>query len=583
MKIFKKESLESLRQKVDLVDLLSSHLRLIRAGASYKALCPFHEEKTPSFIVQSGDTHYHCFGCSAHGDAISFLMNYQKLTFQEAVESLAERYGLILEYEDNRGEKETFDKKDLKDALQKAQKFFNFCLLHTKDGHEALQYLYKRGLDLNFIRTFQIGYAPKGELFLKVAAEQKIPLVTLKDAGLVSNNTGKYKEFFSDRITIPIHDQLGNVIGFSARKFKEETFGPKYINTPETPLFKKSKILFGLNYCRRRIAKEKKAIIVEGQFDALRLISAGFDYTVAGQGTAFGERHVQELLNLGVNKVFLSLDPDTAGQEATEKIGNLLQKEAIEVRVVELPEKYDPDAFIRKTNSAAFENLLTDSIDFLNFLVKKYSKSFDNSPAGKNSLVTLLTKKIEDWRHPLLIFESLKELSNLTNTPLSLLKKNAVVDIKVEDKKIEIDADKILECDLLRWLFVTGDENLIRIAKKNLKESHFKIPSCRSLYCKYIERFNAGAALDLISWHIELEDSLEEKSLLSIILEKKINQEKSKAFFLATIQKILDRAWMEEREKIKNQINSKGNSEESLLELAKKFDDLKRPKPIIVT
>src|SRR5262249_1487277 len=159
----------------------------------------------------------------------------------------------------------------------------------------------------------------------------------------------------SERITFPICDAAGAVIGFSARKYLETTFGGKYINTPETPLFKKSRVLFGLNFSRRRIAKEKKAIIVEGQIDALRLIKAGFNLTVAGQGTAFGEGHVKELLNLGVSEVFLALDGDEAGREATHKIGNLFQKEGIEVRVVNLPGKSDPDTFLKEKGPEAFQ------------------------------------------------------------------------------------------------------------------------------------------------------------------------------------------------------------------------------------
>ncbi len=157
------------------------------------------------------------------------------------------------------------------------------------------------------------------------------------------------------------------MIGFSARKYKEETFGGKYVNTPETPLFKKSRVLFGLNYSRKRIAKERSAIIVEGQIDALRLIAEGFNCTVAGQGTAFGEGHVKELLNLGLNQVYLCLDSDPAGQEAASKIGNLFQKEGVEVKVATLPAGHDPDSFIRQNGLEGMICLLENSIDYLSY------------------------------------------------------------------------------------------------------------------------------------------------------------------------------------------------------------------------
>ena len=333
MAVFTKDSLETLRQRIDLVDLLSSHIELKRTGAAYKALCPFHDE-TPSFTIQKGDTHYHCFGCGAHGDAIQFLMEHVKMSFSDAVESLAQRFHVHLERAEETAEKKGPSKAVLKAALEHACRFYHFMLLHSPQGHIVLQYLYKRGLDLDFIRHFQAGWAPPTPGMMRHVLHDK--LVTddiMVDAGLLqAREGGGFRDFFSDRITFPIRDASSTVIGFSARKYKEETFGGKYVNTPETPLFKKSKVLFGLNYSRKRIAKDRKAIIVEGQIDALRLIQAGFNFTVAGQGTAFGEGHVKELTTLGINQAYLALDGDDAGQQAAYKIGNLFQKEGVEVR-----------------------------------------------------------------------------------------------------------------------------------------------------------------------------------------------------------------------------------------------------------
>jgi DNA primase len=346
--MFTKESLELLRQRIDLAEVLSAHLSLQRSGAAYKALCPFHEEKTPSFVVQKGDTHYHCFGCGAHGDAIAFLMTHVKMGFTEAVESLAERFQVTLEKsEEPQGERGP-SKAQLKNALELASDLYHHLLLHSAEGQVALRYLYERGLDLEFIRQFQVGYAPRmPHLLMQYLNSHQIDERIQESAGLVSiTQTGRRRDFFSDRITFPIRDALGAVIGFSARKFKEETFGGKYINTSETPLFKKSRVLFGLSYSRARIAKEAKAIIVEGQIDCLRLIHSGFNYAVAGQGTAFGEEHVKELVQLGVKRVYLALDGDHAGQEAASKIGNFFQKRGVDVLVVSLPDGTDPDSVL---------------------------------------------------------------------------------------------------------------------------------------------------------------------------------------------------------------------------------------------
>lgn len=246
MAIFSKESLETLRQRVDLVDVLSSHMDLKRSGASYKGLCPFHDEKTPSFTIQKGDTHYHCFGCGAHGDAIHFLMTHLKMSFLDAVESLAQRFNVPLQQVESAEETKGPNKGALKEALDIASNFYQLILLHTKEGHEALHYLFKRGIDIEFVRRFRIGLAPQEPGMLRKIMHAKfIKDEILEHAGLIARaRDNGWRDFFQDRITFPICDATGAVIGFSARKYKENTFGGKYINTAETPLFKKSRTLF---------------------------------------------------------------------------------------------------------------------------------------------------------------------------------------------------------------------------------------------------------------------------------------------------------------------------------------------------
>lgn len=267
MRIFTKESLETLRQRIDLVEVLNGHIDLKKSGAAYKGLCPFHDEKTPSFMIQKGDTHYHCFGCGAHGDAIQFLMTHLKISFMDAVENLAQRFNVPLQEVEKGDDNQGPNKSVLKDALEKACRFYNFFLLHTEEGHRALQYLYSRGIDLDFINTFGIGLAPRsGGIFRKMMHAQFVKDTTMIDAGLMApSSSGGYRDFFYDRITFPIRDAHGAVIGFSARKYHDDTFGGKYVNTSETALFKKSRVLYGLNYSRKRIVKERQTIIVEGR------------------------------------------------------------------------------------------------------------------------------------------------------------------------------------------------------------------------------------------------------------------------------------------------------------------------------
>ncbi len=589
MPSFSRASLELLRSRVDLVEVLSPHIKLQRSGAAYKALCPFHEEKSPSFVIQRGDSHYHCFGCGAHGDAIQFLMTHLRMSFFEAVEMLAEKFHVHLEETQGESGHKGPPKTMLKEALERACRFYQFALLHTMEGRVALDYLYHRGIDLDFIKTFQIGLAPKQpQVFVKAMREQKVFEDVLEAAGLLSSNKW---EFFSDRITIPIRDATGAVIGFSARKFKTDTFGGKYINTPETALFKKSKVLFGLSYCRKRIMKERKAMIVEGQIDALRLIYSGFNWTVAGQGTAFGEEHAKELIQLGVHQVYLALDGDTAGREAAVKIGHLFQKEGIEVFVVPLPEKCDPDLMLQEKGPEEWQKLIEASGDYLSFLVEHLSQTINiQSPAGKNELVQTIAKRIRDWDHPLMVHESLRKLARLTQTPENLLSVHEGAPPQVHIKRqasvtfTDIDPDRILEADLLRWLILMGPgmPQLIEVAEWNLQPKHFRHPSSRGLYEKYIAAAKNGQPCDLLSLAIDLEQA-EQQIFMAEVLQKKVNREKAYECFVETVQRILERQWMYEREEIKLKIYSGKCSEEEVLDLARKFDMIKKERPQVVT
>lgn len=582
--MYNKDSLELLKSRIDLIEVLSPHMKLQKAGAAYKGLCPFHEEKSPSFVVQRGDSHYHCFGCGAHGDAIQFLMTHLRMNFVEAVENLAEKFNVQLIETEKDDRPKGPSKTVLKDALERACRFYQFMLLHTLEGHGALDYLYSRGITLDFIHQFQIGLAPKqGQVFLKTMWEQKIPNAVLEEAGLFKNG----REFFSDRITIPIMDAVGSVIGFSCRKYKTDTFGGKYINTPETPLFKKSKVLFGLSFSRKTITKDKKALIVEGQIDALRLIYSGFPWTVAGQGTAFGEEQAKELIHLGVKQVYLALDGDTAGQEAAVKIGNIFQKEGIDVQVVPLPEKSDPDLILREKGPEQWQKLLDASIDYLTFLVNHLSKSINiQTPAGKNDLVQSIAKRIREWDHPLMVHESLRKLARLTQTPESMLSTSEPPTPQVYIKHTssvtftEIDPDRILEADLLRWLFLMGETEpkLLALAQANLTTDHFRLAAGRSLFEKYLAAAQENKPRDLLTLAIDLEKA-EQQLFMAEILQKRVNRERAIPCFIETIQKMLERHWMHSREEIKLKIFSGQCSEEEVLTLARKFDEIKKIRP----
>lgn len=589
MALFTKESLETLRQRINIVDVISSYVELKRMGSVYKALCPFHDEKTPSFVVQSSDSHYHCYGCGAHGDAIQFLMEYQRMSFFDAVENLAQRFNVVMDYVEGGDEGKGISKKILKEALEQACCFYQCMLLHTEEGHKALHYLYARGVDDDFIKRFQLGLAPqRNGLLQQVLRAKGFDDEVLSEAGLLTpGRSGRLRDFFSTRITFPIRDVMGSVVGFSARKYTEDTYGGKYINTSETSLFKKSTTLFGLNYCRRRIAKERKAIIVEGQVDALRLIQHGFGVTVAALGTAFGEGHVKQLVDLGVNMIYLAMDGDDAGRDAACKVGDFFQRQGIEVYVLPMPVGKDPDSIIMEYGPTKFDELISKSIDYLTFLVGYFSRKIDvTTPAGKQELVHTITQRIREWENAVMIHESLRKLAKLIQVPEHLVGvgKEYVPQILVRKTStagsISIDPDRILESDLLRWLLMMGKDSgrFIEIACSHLKDEDFRVPVCRWVYHACREAYKEEQQIDLLSLAASGENE-DVQNFLEDISQKKVNKDRAEQHFVETIQSILNRNWMEECERIKTDIQSGRLSETDALELLKQFNQLKKNPP----
>ncbi|MCH9613035.1 MAG: DNA primase [Chlamydiia bacterium] len=596
MSTFTKESLNLLRDRIDLIEVISSHVQLKRTGGYYKGLCPFHTEKSPSFVVQKGDSHYHCFGCGAHGDALAFMMNYLKLSFVEAVETLAAKYQVQLDHADpdeaKKFNKQKSEEKEIKTALDQVANFYHFYLLHTPDGQAALEYLYERGIDLDFIHTFKVGYAPADSRlqFDYFQKEKLTPFILEKAAITKKDAKGKVYPFFSKRITFPITDNLGRIIGFSARKINEETFGPKYVNTSETAVFKKSKVLFGLSYSRRRIAKEHRAVIVEGQIDALRLIQEGLNITVAGQGTAFGQEHVNQLVKLGIHRVDLAFDGDNAGKEAAIKVGHMFQKEGVDVSVICFPPGLDPDGVLCEGGIEAFMGYMDRGIDYLNFLVDFHSENVNTqTPAGKNQLVKMISDKIHEWEHPLMVHEGLKKLANILQVPENVIdqKRGSAPPIAMRTQmsigSVNIDPDRILEVDLLRWIALVGqsDQSLVELICKNIHPDDFLVAACKRIYTKCLEVFEAEQSLDLIHIITSLEDT-EERLFLSEILSKKVQADRAQEGVTRGIEKILQRNWLLKRESIKTRIQRGGHTEDQLLSLAKEFDELKKNPPALV-
>jgi DNA primase len=336
----KDTSVEAVKAAANIVDLVEGRTRLRKVGGRYTGLCPFHQEKTPSFSVSPDRGTYHCFGCKVGGDAISFVRETESLDFVGAIEFLADRFHVPLEYEESSPEADAQRKRKerLYALLDQAAAFYERTLW-TDSGKAVQEYLASRGLKEEVCREFRLGLSPSGSTLTKKAREKGFNQEELAAAGLVSRRGGDY---FQRRLMFPLTDARGRVIAFQARKLHDDDpLRGKYVNSPESELFHKSNVLYGLNLARPAITKEDRAIVVEGNTDVIALRQAGLQPVVASMGTALTEHQLKELGRL-TERVFLCFDSDAAGEEATLRGMEAALGQGFDVRIVALPKGKDP-------------------------------------------------------------------------------------------------------------------------------------------------------------------------------------------------------------------------------------------------
>ena len=334
-------TVNEVKAAADMVELVSARTALRKVGGRYSGRCPFHEERTPSFSVNAVDKLYYCFGCGARGDVITFVRETEQLDFNEAVEWLAERFGVKIEREEvsPQAERERERRERLHELLELATRYYERHLWETKTGAPVREYLASRGLGEKVCKEFRLGLSPGGSRLVPKAVEKGFTIEEIGAAGL-ANRRGK--DYFTFRLMFPLADARGRVLGFSARKLRDDDpLRGKYVNSPEGALFHKSSILYGLNLARREIAKQERAVIVEGNTDVIAVRQSGLEPVVASMGTALTERQLKELGRL-CRRLYLCFDADAAGQEATLRGMELATAQGFDVRVVTLPPGLDP-------------------------------------------------------------------------------------------------------------------------------------------------------------------------------------------------------------------------------------------------
>jgi DNA primase len=404
------EFVEELKSRVDIVDVVSEYVELKRAGSQFKALCPFHPEKTPSFFVNPERQFFHCFGCGVGGDVISFVMKQEGLEFMEALEVLARRVGLSLEaLRPSRGVKGLRER--LLEANTMALRFYQRAL---KEPSEAMDYLRNRGLSEQAIEVFSLGYAPPGgDKLIQHLRAKGIQDETITKAGLArSSPEGRLIDMFRHRVVFPIFNPRADVVGFGGRTISDEQLGPKYLNSPETVLFKKSQELFGLYQAREGIKEKTYVIVTEGYLDVISAHQAGIRNVVAPLGTALTENQAR-VLKRYTEKVLLVFDSDEAGVNASKRAALVLLIEGLQPKVLLLPKGEDLDSFIKKKGIEALRRLFPKALAVVDF--------FLSLKGDRLKHVRTLTEAIGRVKDPILKGALLQELSEKARIPQEML------------------------------------------------------------------------------------------------------------------------------------------------------------------
>lgn len=417
---YKEDLIEEIRQHNDIVEVIGQYVHLEKKGGSYFGLCPFHNEKTPSFSVSGDKQMYYCFGCGNGGNVFTFLMEYENYNFQEAIAYLAERANIRLpEAEISEAERKRQQyKKSLYEANYLAAKYYYYCLTHESYGKVAKQYLQKRNISESTAKRFALGYATvyKDDLY-RFLAEKGFTPKQLLDAGLIVKDKGGkeiYYDRFFNRLMFPIWDSQNRIIAFGGRVFGDAL--PKYLNSPETEIFEKSKNLYGLHLAKS--SRKAYFLLVEGYMDVISLQEAGFENTVASLGTAFTKNHAH-LIKRYVQKVYICYDADNAGIQAALRAIPILKSEGIDTRVIELPDAKDPDEMIQKKGKEAFEKAVENAIPAFMFEIKQEAKKYNlNDPSDQ-------IRFSEEVVRRLLTLESKLEINNYRDAIIRQYRLNA--------------------------------------------------------------------------------------------------------------------------------------------------------------
>ncbi|MBN2281248.1 MAG: DNA primase [Candidatus Marinimicrobia bacterium] len=531
-------TIEQIKARADILDVISEVVTLTRRGANYVGLCPFHDDHKPSMSVSPAKGIYRCFSCGNAGNVITFVMEYDKITFVEALKKLAERYNIPVTWiKDDDGVRSS-DFSQLYELHEYAKSFYQ-KQLYSEKGKKALHYLHSRGFSDEVIKEFNLGYAPSSWEDLLNQINRKVysdKILDLSGLFIEKKNNAGFFDRFRDRVMFPIKNISGRTIAFGGRALDPED-PAKYMNSPETKIYNKSEILFGFDISKDAIRKKEYSLVVEGYTDFLRLFVYGFKNVVAGSGTALTQGHGKALQRF-TRKVVLCYDGDEAGQKATVRAGFIFLKAGFDVKVIVLPEKDDPDSFLVENGYDAFFEKIVKAPDFLRYLLDTNQQKLQ-SPVEKSEFIEFMVKEIAEIEDNVVRDYMVKNLAESMNINeeriISQMKhffnKKAAFAKNPESKKeknpipvIETAADKA-EFHILE-LILTQRQELMDTVYHHLDTDNFQHPVARKIMEVILRRLNADNSIEAKALFDEVWSN-DEKILLaktiedSAILEKK--------------------------------------------------------------
>lgn len=523
-------TVEDIKARIDIIDLIAEHVELKRAGQNYKGLCPFHSEKTPSFMVNPSKQIFHCFGCHKGGDIFAFVMNYENMTFQEALSYLAQKAGIKLENRSRNSEVKSGLKENLFAIQKEALVFFQNNLKNSK---QSISYLNERGLNSDTIEAFCIGYSrnEKDALFNHLKAKG-FATDHIKASGLVNFGEHGIYDFFRDRLMFPIFDLQGRAIAFGGRILSNSKNAPKYINSPDSVIFKKGESSYGLNIAKNSITQKEYSIIVEGYLDVISCHQFGFTNAIAPLGTALTQGQLKRLKRFS-NKVLLVFDGDAAGISATKRSLELCYIEGMLVKILLLPQGEDPDTFLRKHGNEGFRKYMGKTISPVEFMLKISGKS-------KLDAVRYVLQIIASCSDSLQRDETIRELSDRSKINELTLREELKTIKKIQGSRFKgQEWDRSQKTDILNPGANREEQMILTIAlsfpdkasliANNIDPMIIEDPCIRGIF----EKIKKGLSLEKL---LSVCDT-EEQRLITML---SINAEIDKEHVEANVEKIIE-------------------------------------------